>query len=80
MLFPGPLGLKGRTFQEILATKITPETVEALRDAEYAVIDAHLLGQAMYDMPNTKWAHLTWAGIEMLLSCVQPQKASPYWF
>ncbi|CAG0923199.1 unnamed protein product [Notodromas monacha] len=73
----GSHGHETQSFGELLKTKLTSEVLEKLKTVEFVVIDAHFLGQAMYDLPNLKWAHLTWAGVEKLFTFIDHAKEPP---
>ncbi|GBL72455.1 Glyoxylate/hydroxypyruvate reductase A [Araneus ventricosus] len=43
------------------------EKINTFRDAEITVCDGNLLAKVYKCMPNLKWAHCTWAGVDSLI-------------
>ncbi|KAG8181953.1 hypothetical protein JTE90_026894 [Oedothorax gibbosus] len=50
----------------ILGTNIDEEDIDSLKEAEILVCDTDLLIKNYKNMPNLKWAHSTWAGVQSL--------------
>ncbi|GFU07037.1 hypothetical protein NPIL_523361 [Nephila pilipes] len=53
------------------------ERRNAVKDAEIAVCDGMLLAKNYKHMPNLKWAHCTWAGIDPFVKVIQDLHDEP---
>lgn len=70
-----PLPLKSTSIKPVklpesfnLNSSLSETCLEYIKDAEVMVCDPVLLQKVYMKMPNLKWAHCTWAGVENLLA------------
>ncbi|GIY56989.1 hypothetical protein CEXT_196031, partial [Caerostris extrusa] len=52
---------------------LNEEKINIIKEAEIAVCDGSLLANFYKFMPNLKWAHCTWAGVEPLIKVISQE-------